>query len=144
MSDQFDELFQEIIRDHYKHPTHRAILNPDAPVFENPSCGDQIRLQLVVRAGRVERCRFDGAGCSISQSSADMMCALLEGRPVDEVRSVIEEFLQVMRGEVPPEALRKHGDLEALGGVAQLPVRVKCATLAWNAARKMLDDATSG
>ncbi len=138
MSDQFNELFQEIIRDHFKHPAYRAILHPDAPVFENPSCGDQVKLQITLQGNTIESCRFEGAGCSISMASADMMCGLLENKSIPEAQTIIEEFLQVMRGELPSSALEKYGDIQSLGGVAQLPVRVKCATLAWNAAKSII------
>lgn len=138
MSEPFDELYQEIIRDRFKHPQYRAILNPDAPLFENPSCGDQVRLQIIHRDGHIEQARFEGEGCSISMASADMLCEVLEGKSLPEARTAIEEFLRVMRGELPPSTLDEKGDLAALKGVAQLPVRVKCATLAWNAAWQLL------
>ncbi len=140
MNQGFDEMYQEMIRDHFKNPNYRAILNPDAPLFENPSCGDQVRLQLSVEKGVVKQCNFDGAGCSISMSSTDMMCDVLEGKTLNEAQNLVARFLEIMKGKGSISDLETMGDLAALSGVVQLPVRVKCATLAWNAAAKMLEE----
>jgi nitrogen fixation NifU-like protein len=139
MSDQFNELFQEILRDHFKHPRYRAVLNPNLPLFENPSCGDQVRLQVKLNENIIENFSFDGSGCSISMASADMLCEILTGKTVEQAFQIIDEFLKIMRGELETSLLQKYGDLEALAGVAQLPVRVKCATLAWNGAKRVLE-----
>ena len=125
-----DELYRDVILDHYSHPRNKGTLDPADVVREgaNPLCGDEIRLFLIVRDGVVQDVRFDGRGCSISQASASMMTELIKGQPVAEAARLIAAFKAMMHGEPPAEAL---GDLEALQGVRKFPVRVKCATLGW-------------
>ncbi len=126
-----DDLYREVILDHYSHPRNKGSLDPADVVREgaNPLCGDEIRLSLVVRDGIVREVRFDGKGCSISQASASMMTDRIKGQPIAEARRLIATFKAMMRGEAPaPDDL---GDLEALQGVRKFPVRVKCATLGW-------------
>ncbi|NNM68265.1 MAG: SUF system NifU family Fe-S cluster assembly protein [Spirochaetales bacterium] len=134
----FDELYQEIIRDHYKHPRNKKPLS-HVKAFENPSCGDTVKVELDTAGERIQSVYFDGSGCSISMCSASMMSDLLSGRTVDEARRLVEEFLAVIRGEISPEKLDELGDLAALKGVVELPVRVKCATLAWHAVEQALN-----
>ncbi len=137
----FEELYREIILDHYRRPRNAARLDgvPDEQVHENPSCGDALKLEVRRRDGTVEEARFDGRGCAISMASASMMTELVRGRPAEEARALADTFLRVMRGEEPPERLEGLGDLAALGGVVRFPLRVKCATLAWHALLKALD-----
>ena len=136
----FDELYQEIIRDHYKNPRNKTLLGPDVPIFENPSCGDTVKIQVIWDAqDRIERIKFDGSGCSISMSSTSMMSDYLAGMTRSEARSAVEHFLRMFRQEDPSDDLDEMGDLVALKGVIKLPVRVKCATLAWNAVLKALE-----
>lgn len=126
-----DELYREVILDHYSHPRNKGTLDPADVVREgaNPLCGDEIRLSLLVRDGIVRDVRFDGKGCSISQASASMMTERIKGQPIAEARRLIAAFKGMMHGEAPaPDDL---GDLEALQGVRKFPVRVKCATLGW-------------
>ena len=134
---ELDELYQEIILDHYRHPRGRAELRDDevGADEENPLCGDHLRLAVRVREGRVEDLRFDGKGCAISMASASILADWAVGRPVAEVLGGIEAFTAMMRGERPFEAGEAE-DLNALAGVRQYPMRVKCATLAWHAAAK--------
>ncbi len=121
----------------------------------NPLCGDEIVLYLDVDgdAGTVNDVRIGGQGCSISQASSSMMGAAVKGKPVDEVRRLIRAFKALMsihesrlEGEVDGDALAAElegvrlGDLEALQGVVKFPVRIKCATLAWNTLAQGLDD----
>jgi len=125
-----DDLYRDVILDHYSHPRNKGTLDPADVVREgaNPLCGDEIRLFLTVRDGVVTDVRFDGRGCSISQASASMMTERIKGQPVAEAERLIAAFKAMMHGEPPAEAL---GDLEALQGVRKFPVRVKCATLGW-------------
>jgi len=139
---EFDELYQELILDHYKHPRRkRAIPEGEALVDEeNPVCGDHIRLFWRVEEGRLRDVAFDGHGCAISMASASMMTERLEGADVETARRLIEAFIGMLRGERAPsdEAM---GDLLALEGVREFPMRIKCATLAWHAAEKALNRA---
>jgi len=129
-------MYQEIIRDHYKHPHHKGLQQAyDAEVHHvNPTCGDEVTLRVRVRDGVVDEVSYDGQGCSISQASASVMTELVTGRPVAEGLSVQAEFLALMqgRGQVEPDEDTLQ-DAVAFAGVAKYPARVKCALLGWMA-----------
>ena len=130
---EFDELYRELILDHYRSPRHREPLTEPDVVAEgyNPLCGDEVELQLTFENGAISDLSFRGRGCSISQASGSMLADLVLGKPAEEVRRLADLFTKMLtepEGE-PPEEL---GDLEALQGVAKFPVRVKCATLPWH------------
>jgi len=189
-----EDLYREIILDHYRSPRNRGELEaPPAHRVEgfNPLCGDEVVLTLLVDDGRVADIKFAGSGCSISQSSASLMSAAVKGKPLSEVRALIDTFKAMMSihqsslasqagdaaegpgisedpaaapGDrvvatssspdaddaarddlddafepepVDPEAL---GELAALQGVVKFPVRIKCATLSWNALVQGLEE----
>lgn len=136
---ELDELYQDMILDHFKHPRNRQELSDEEVLVdeENPTCGDHIRLTARVEGGVIRDVRYDGKGCAISTASASMMSERLIGMPVADARKLIGEFIALIRGEreSAPEAF---GDLVALEGVKQYPMRVKCATMAWHAADKAL------
>jgi nitrogen fixation NifU-like protein len=143
MSDVFASLYEEIIRDRSKRPRWRRPLE-GIPFAENPSCGDRVRVSVTLGSdGKIADAAFDGAGCSVSMSSADMLAEMLVGRPPEEARALVERFLAVLRGELEVDELDELGDLAAFKGVARLPVRVKCAALAWRAALEALDRSSS-
>ena len=132
----FDELYQEIIMDHYRSPRGAAKLDhvPQAMAHENPTCGDSIKLEVVVgEGGRLDCVRFDGHGCAISTASASLMTESLRGLSVADARERADTFIKALRGEIPASVLDTMGDLAAFKGLASFPVRVKCATLAWHA-----------
>ena len=135
-----DDLYQDIILDHYQHPRHsRAIADAAALVDEeNPTCGDRIKLACRVSGGRVEDVAVDCRGCAICTASSSIMAEQSVGRPVGEVRRLAERFTALMRGEgeMGDDEL---GDLVALRGVARYPLRVKCATMGWHAIMGALD-----
>ena len=132
---QLEALYQQVILQHYRHPHNRGVLEaPDAEVrMRNPSCGDEIILQLQVRDGVIQDVCFSGQGCSISQASASMMTQRLKGKPLAEAGALGARFTEMMHGSAEAAADRALGDLRALAGVARFPVRVRCALLAWNA-----------
>ncbi|MEY2452213.1 MAG: nitrogen fixation protein NifU [Acidimicrobiaceae bacterium] len=152
-----EDLYREIILDHYRNPRNRGELPvPPAHKVEgfNPLCGDEIVIYLDVEDGKVTDLRIDGQGCSISQSTASMMSAAVKGKSVDEARAMTRAFKAMMsihesaldgdEGEVPeidPDI--NLGDLEALRGVVKFPVRIKCATLSWNTLTQGLDETAS-
>lgn len=159
-----EDLYREIILDHYRSPRNRGELEvPPAVRTEgfNPLCGDEIVVYLQLSEGEgddrvIEDIRIGGQGCSISQSSASMMSAAVKGRTVADAREVMKTFKAMMsihEGSLdedgpadaadPTEEL-KLGDLEALRGVVKFPVRIKCATLSWNTLDQGLAEATAG
>jgi nitrogen fixation NifU-like protein len=152
-----EDLYREIILDHYRNPRNRGEL-PVPPAHRaegfNPLCGDEVQVYLDVEDGTVSDVRVSGQGCSISQSSASMMSQAVKGKSIDDARQLVRAFKAMMSiheheldgdddetdgdgslGEV------KLGDLEALRGVVKFPVRIKCATLAWNTLTQGLDEA---
>jgi nitrogen fixation NifU-like protein len=132
----FDELYQEIILDHNRNPRNAANLDhiPENRAHENPTCGDSVKIEVSISPeGMVEGIRFSCKGCAISTASASMMSELLEGISVEEAAQRAGDFVRIMRAETGPETLDEWGDLSALRGVIQYPLRVKCATLAWHA-----------
>lgn len=132
---QLDDLYRQVIMDHYQHPRNQGPLTQgDGAIsvdLRNPSCGDEVTLQLVVNDGRVDDVRFRGSGCSISIASTSMMTEAVKGLPVDEALALAKSFRSMMRGEdIDVDQL---GDLESLHGVSKFPARIKCATLGWQA-----------
>jgi nitrogen fixation protein NifU and related proteins len=148
-----EELYREIILDHYRSPRNRGELeSPPAHRVEgfNPLCGDEVVVTLAVDDGRLTDIKIAGSGCSISQSSASLMSAAVKGQPIADVQRLIHTFKSMMSiheatlghdgdadgpGGAEPEAVdpSKLGELAALQGVVKFPVRIKCATLSWNA-----------
>ena len=135
---QLDDLYRQVIMDHYQHPRNQGILTGDALQVDlrNPSCGDEITLQLQVEDGIVKDVRFHGAGCSISMASASMMTEAIKGKPVAEAMKIAKEFHAMLRGEPEEKEEDDLGDLESLHGVSKFPARIKCAALAWEALEK--------
>jgi nitrogen fixation NifU-like protein len=152
-----EDLYREIILDHYRNPRNRGEL-PVPPAHRaegfNPLCGDEVQVYLDVEGDTVADVRVSGQGCSISQSSASMMSQAVKGKSLDEARQLVRAFKSMMsiheheldgddddtdgNGDVREVKL---GDLEALRGVVKFPVRIKCATLAWNTLTQGLDEA---
>jgi nitrogen fixation NifU-like protein len=187
-----EELYREIILDHYRSPRNRGELpSPPAHRVEgfNPLCGDEVVVTLVVEDGALADIKIGGTGCSISQSSASLMSGAVKGQPLEEVHRLIRTFKSMMsvheaslagdgaqdvagtggaaagdgaaaasagNGDVPPggEAaggdepvavdLQSLGELAALQGVVKFPVRIKCATLSWNALSQGLRELQAG
>jgi nitrogen fixation protein NifU and related proteins len=147
-----EDLYREIILDHYRTPRNRGQLPPPAAhaVGHNPLCGDEIDVYLQIEDDTVSDVKVGGQGCSISQSSASMMSQAIKGKSVAEVRALVRRFKGMMSieeevpdGEQIPDSEIKLGDLEALQGVVKFPVRIKCATLAWNTLIEAMAEATS-
>ena len=142
-----EDLYREIILDHYRTPRNRGELPPPARHAEghNPLCGDEITVYVDVDGDVVDDVKVSGQGCSISQSSASMMSAAIKGKTVPEVRALVRRFKGMMSIETDDDADGDPtddvplGDLEALQGVVKFPVRIKCATLAWNTLLEALD-----
>lgn len=164
-----EDLYREIILDHYRNPRNKGVQEtPPAHKTQgmNPLCGDEIDVYLELDGtgpdAIVTAVSFGGQGCSISQSSASMMSSAVKGKTVSEARRIVRAFKSMMgieptnsvdpalaqadddAEESPPDQpLVKLGDLEALRGVVKFPVRIKCATLAWNTMSQGFDDLVS-
>lgn len=130
-----EQLYRQVIMDHYKTPRNRGILTTDAVVeLNNPSCGDKLSVALVIEDNIIKDAKFDGEGCSISMSSASMMTQEIKGKTIEEALTMSQLFSEMMLShEHDFEVL---GDAQALEGVAKFPARIKCATLAWKALEK--------
>ncbi|TQR09294.1 Fe-S cluster assembly sulfur transfer protein SufU [Psychrobacillus soli] len=136
-SNNLDQLYRQVIMDHYKNPRNKGSIEDGALTIDmnNPTCGDRIHLTLQVEDGVVQNAKFDGEGCSISMSSASMMTQAIKGKKIDEALQLSHIFSDMMLGKEYDDSIDL-GDIEALNGVAKFPARIKCATLAWKAMEK--------
>ena len=143
-----DDLYREVILDHYRNPRRRGTLDhPDAHADgQNPLCGDEISLDLALDGDRIADVRLQGRGCSISQASASMMAEAVAGKTIAEVEALIHRFKAMMEiepgdaGIDPSRPGAALGDLEALQGVRRFPVRIKCADLPWATLAQALEE----
>lgn len=138
-----DELYKEIILDNYKSKKNRRRLE-DADLKRegfNPSCGDDIELFLKLDGETVTEATYEGVGCSICVASANMLCNAITGASVEQATEVLGRMRAMLVDGEEPDFPDAAADLEALQGVKQFPVRIKCAMLAWNTLEQMLQDA---
>ena len=137
-----DNLYRQVIMDHYKNPRNKGVIEEGSLTvnMNNPTCGDRIQLTMKVEDGVVVDSKFEGEGCSISMSSASMMTQAIKGRKIDEALKLSKIFSDIMQGNDYDEDDLDLGDIEALQGVAKFPARIKCATLAWKAMEKGLQE----
>lgn len=139
---ELSQIYNEILLDHNLHPANKYKLEDATCSHEgiNPSCGDDITLQVRLKDGVIEAAAFEGHGCAISQASADMMADLVTGKTVEEAKNLCELFVKMILGEVTDEeTLKKLDEAESLKDVSHMPARVKCAVLAWHTLEEMLD-----
>ncbi|MBO8156776.1 MAG: SUF system NifU family Fe-S cluster assembly protein [Bacillaceae bacterium] len=136
--DNLETLYRQVIMDHYKNPRNRGTLDGDSLTVDmnNPTCGDQIHLQLKIEDGKVADAKFEGEGCSISMSSASMMTQAIKGKTVEEALELSKIFSDMVQGKEVEADGMEMGDIMALQGVSKFPARIKCATLAWKAMEK--------
>ena len=152
---QLQDMYQEIILDHYRNPHHKGLRDPfDAEVHHvNPTCGDEVTLRVTLKDVAGQRCvddvSYDSLGCSISQASASVMSDLVIGKPVEEAMRIGDAFLELMKSKgqsEPDEDVLE--DAVAFAGVSKYPSRIKCALLGWmawkDATAQALGDAASG
>jgi nitrogen fixation NifU-like protein len=141
-----DNLYQEVILDHYKNPLNKSLAKEyDVEVHHiNPSCGDEITLNITLTGNTISKITWDGIGCSISQASVSIASDLLVGKTLDVSESITEEFMDLMQSKG-----KKSGnelvleDAVALAGVSQYPARIKCALLGWMAIKDAAMQASS-
>lgn len=136
--------YNEILTDHNLHPMHKHELAGANMQLEgvNPSCGDDIILNLKVEDGKIVDGSFTGDGCAISQASADIMLDLIIGREVEEAERLKESFLHMIKGEATDEEMELLEEAGALADISHMPARVKCAVLGWHTLENMLDGRT--
>ncbi len=129
---ELDDLYQEIILDHYRNPRNQNKLNSVDIVADgfNPFCGDKVLISIKLDNDVVSDVSFEGNGCSISQASASMLTNLIKGETLNKARSLYSTFREMMHG-TPTVELDELGEAEVLEGVKQFPIRIKCALLAW-------------
>ena len=146
-----EDLYKEVILDHYRSPRNKGELPTPPAIMEegfNPLCGDDVKVYVIVEDKVIKEIRIGGQGCSISQASASMMTESVLGKTLDEAKEVFERFKKMMSShendlnsaesslDETPSSL---GDLEALKGVVKYPVRIKSATLGWNTFDQIID-----
>ena len=135
-----DDVYTEVLGEHSRNPDHKHHLSGATCSVKgrNPSCGDEITLELQVEDGMVKDAAFTGIGCAISQASTDIMAGLIRGKSVAEARGLAQKFIRMIKGEITDEEeLEELDEALALKNVSHMPARVKCAVLAWHT----LDDA---
>ena len=133
------ELYREILNEHNINPAHKTDL-PGANMQlngVNPSCGDNITLNLKVENGVIVDGSFTGSGCAVSQASCDMMLDLVIGKTTEEARKLDDIFMEMIRGEASEENIEKLDEAAALQDISKMPARVKCAVLGWRTMREM-------
>ena len=135
------DLYQQVILEHYKKPRHKGKTDPAhrSQRGHNPSCGDTIELTVRLnQAGdTIEEVKFEGEGCAIAMASADLMADALRGKPVLEALAMVQRFQNMMKGE--DEFTKEQRKLNVMAGVAQFPVRIKCANLTWHTLKAALE-----
>jgi nitrogen fixation protein NifU and related proteins len=149
---QLEDMYQEIILDHYRNPHHKGLRDPfDAEVYQvNPTCGDEVKLRVTLKPGVdgeavVEDVSYESLGCSISQASASVMSDLVIGKPVGEAMRIGDAFLALMqsKGQLEPDEDVLE-DAVAFAGVSKYPARIKCALLGWMAWKAATAQALAG
>jgi nitrogen fixation protein NifU and related proteins len=158
---QLDEIYQEVILDHFKNPRCKGDLPRATATYSmyNPLCGDEIKLHVLLNDSMIQEVRFEGHGCAISQAAASMLSELCMGKSLEDIENILDEFRRMMKGEKELKACseliipgdeaaasenEKLGDMVALAGVKRFPARIKCAMLAYEAMHKCLDKVRSG
>ena len=136
-----NDLYQEIILEHYKEPHNKGQLQGADAGSEgrNPMCGDEIKVSVKINANIIEDIRFEGSGCAISQASASVMTNAVKGLTLEQAEKTLRAFTAMIKNgdaicEIDPES-----ELAAFQGVSEYPTRIKCALLAWNALKNSLD-----
>ena len=137
---EIKQLYREIVNEHNLHPNHKGTMTDPTLVLRgvNPSCGDDINLQMKIEDGVITDAMFDGSGCAISQASVDMMIDDIIGKSRDEALDIAGRFMGMIRGTGTEEDLEALDEAAALQDVAHMPARVKCAVLGWHTMEEAL------
>ncbi len=136
------QMYREIVNEHNLHPTHKHDTDSPSVVLRgvNPSCGDDINLQLKIENGIITDGSYNGSGCAISQASADMMLDLIIGKTEDEAKKIADIFLRMIKGEASEEEIESLDEAAALQNVSLMPARVKCAQLGWRTLNEIIEE----
>ncbi|MDD3191806.1 MAG: SUF system NifU family Fe-S cluster assembly protein [Bacilli bacterium] len=133
------ELYRQVILDHYKNPRFKGLKGFNQVHLRNPSCGDDITMEAKIEDGVVKEVHHDGSGCSICCASASVLCELMHDKNIEQARDLLADYYRLIRGEkVLQEELLE--EAMAFQGISQFPARIKCATIAWKAFEELLGD----
>lgn len=134
MNSELRELYQEVILDHNKRPRNRGRLDDASNEAEghNPLCGDQVHITIHTENGLIDQIAFEGQGCAISTASASLMTVAVKGKTLEEAEAIFREFQTMVTSPESEELHEELGEMVALAGVRDYPVRIKCATLPWH------------
>ena len=142
-SHNIEQLYRDVIMDHYKNPHNKGLLKIEGYKqvhLNNPSCGDDMNVEVMIEGNVIKDIRHDGHGCSICCSSASVASELLKGKTLEEANEIINGFYDMIQAnKIDDDMEEKLGEAIAYTGVAQFPARIKCATLSWKAIEKALD-----
>jgi nitrogen fixation NifU-like protein len=139
-----EDLYKEIIIEYSQNPKHYGEL-PEANIHEegvNRSCGDEVQLHLLVKDDKIIQAKYTGQGCSICMASTEMMSSYIENQSLEQVKSLIDLFKNMIMSKEDISMPSPYEDLEALKGVKKFPIRVKCATLSWNTLEQAIKEYT--
>lgn len=136
-----ETLYRQVIMDHYKNPRNKGLKEQDDRIsvhLKNPTCGDDITIELKIEDGIITDVSFDGSGCSISMSAASVMSETVKGKTVKEAEAMIDQYINMLKGQPVDEEVEL-GDAVIYQGVAKFPARFKCATIAWKALHQAIN-----
>ena len=137
-----EQLYRQVIMDHYKNPRNKGLLSEEgyhSVHLKNPTCGDDVTVQVKIDQGKIQDIRHEGTGCSICCSSASVMSQALKEKTVEEAKALTENFYEIVKGQDFDEDLDM-GDAPVYQGVAKFPARIKCATIAWKACETAVNE----
>lgn len=140
---ELKQIYTELIREHSSNKFNKRPLEDKthSELGHNPSCGDEITLNLKIEDGVIKDASYEGIGCAISQASASMMVDNIKGKTVEEAKELAETFIGMIKGEITDEEeLEKLEDAIALQNISVLPARVKCAVLAWHTLAELVKE----
>ncbi|MBO5564332.1 MAG: SUF system NifU family Fe-S cluster assembly protein [Lachnospiraceae bacterium] len=143
---EMKDLYREIVNEHNLYPSHKKDLADPTIVLQgvNPSCGDDINLQLLVENDTIADAAFNGSGCAISQASADMMIDLIIGKKTDDALRLAEQFMGMIKGTATRDEIEELEEAAALEDISHMPARVKCANLAWRTMKEEIEKLQKG
>jgi len=148
MSSNIQNLYRQVIMDHYKNPRNKGLINNGDfhdVQLKNPTCGDDVTIQLKTEGEYIQEIRHEGIGCAICCSSASVMSQTLVDKTIDEAKLITKNFYEIVKGENISDELDEEvmGDAFVYQGVSQFPARIKCATIAWKAFELAIEEITT-